>query len=217
MNSESIEELKKQHIANYKKVIVDTIQNNTFVLVDEDIKSLFRKPPLDSMDLILVKFLDLAKKNSVVLNTDELSRLLEKYRSSLLNSCDEIRIIRIKELNSTIDKIDIDDNNVVKINKKDFTSLNKKIKSMIKDNILISFEDNILKEIHSVFSSNIDDNIKENIINGISNYIKGNYKKQILENLDIKILVKDTTLINSIKEQTDRYLFTINNSRLFND
>ena len=41
--------------------------------------------------------------------------------------------------------------------------------------------------------------------------------KQLLENIDIKILVKDTTLINSSKEQAERYLFTINNSRLFDD
>ena len=33
--------------------------------------------------------------------------------------------------------------------------------------------------------------------------------------VDIKILVKDATMINSIKEATDTYLFTISNSRLF--
>ena len=39
----------------------------------------------------------------------------------------------------------------------------------------------------------------------------------MLENIDIKILVKDTTLINGAKEQAERYLFTLNNSRLLND
>ena len=33
----------------------------------------------------------------------------------------------------------------------------------------------------------------------------------------MKILVKDTTLINTVKETTDRYLFTLSNSRLLND
>ena len=37
------------------------------------------------------------------------------------------------------------------------------------------------------------------------------------ENIDIKILVKDTTLINGVKEQSERYLFTLENSRLFNE
>ena len=39
----------------------------------------------------------------------------------------------------------------------------------------------------------------------------------MIENVDIKILIKDTTLMNLVKEQTERYLFTISNSRLFKD
>ena len=41
--------------------------------------------------------------------------------------------------------------------------------------------------------------------------------RQLFENIDIKILIKDTTLINIVKEQTERYLFTLNNSRIFSD
>jgi hypothetical protein len=33
--------------------------------------------------------------------------------------------------------------------------------------------------------------------------------------VDIKILVKDTTLINGVKEQSERYIFTLENSRLY--
>ena len=51
----------------------------------------------------------------------------------------------------------------------------------------------------------------------MAKWINGVYKNELLENVDIKILVKDTTLINSTKEQAERYLFTINNSRLLND
>ena len=43
------------------------------------------------------------------------------------------------------------------------------------------------------------------------------YPKQILENIELKILVKDTTLINGIKEQGERYLFTNNNSYIFKE
>ena len=38
-----------------------------------------------------------------------------------------------------------------------------------------------------------------------------------MDSFDIKFLVKDTTLMNSVKEQGDRYLFTLKNSRLLND
>ena len=51
----------------------------------------------------------------------------------------------------------------------------------------------------------------------MSKFLNSNYKKNLLENLDMKLMVKDTTLINTIKEQSERYLFTLNNSHLLND
>ena len=65
--NETIEELKKNHIKNYKNALIENVKNNTNVLVDEDIMSLLKKPPLDSMDVIKSKFLDLAKKNKIIL------------------------------------------------------------------------------------------------------------------------------------------------------
>ena len=54
------------------------------------------------------------------------------------------------------------------------------------------------------------------MISDISKFNKEIYQKQLISNIDNKILVKDTTLINATREQTERYLFTINNSRLLN-
>ena len=63
---------------------------------------------------------------------------------------------------------------------------------------------------------NCTDNINDKkIINDLEKYINGNYQRQLFENIDFKILVKDTILINSFKEQSERYLFTLENSRLF--
>ena len=62
-----------------------------------------------------------------------------------------------------------------------------------------------------------DEFVKSRIIQDFAKYMNGQYKRQLLENIDIKILVKDTTLINLIKEQTERYLFTLANSRLFKE
>ena len=56
MSEEELKKIKIQHIDNYKKAILENIKNNTNVLVDEDIKSLLKTPPLDSMDLIKAKF-----------------------------------------------------------------------------------------------------------------------------------------------------------------
>ena len=215
--NDSLKQLKRQHIDNYKNAIIDVITNNTNVLVDEDIMSLLRKPPLDSMDLIKSKFLDLAKKNSTILNTEELSNLLDNYRDKLMKEMVSIKVIRIKELTKSIDDIKYEDNDVFKLNKKDFVKVDKDIKKILKDQLNNSFDKYILKNIDKVFSNDIDSNIKNNIVSNITKYINGPYQRQLLENFDIKVLVKNTTLINNIKEHNERYLFTINNSRIFND
>ena len=68
MDKEEMSKFLEQHENNYRRAVLDNIKNNTDVLVDQDITSLLKKPPLDSMDLIREKFLDLAKKNIIVLN-----------------------------------------------------------------------------------------------------------------------------------------------------
>ena len=74
-----------------------------------------------------------------------------------------------------------------------------------------------MKNIERVFVKDTSDDVKRKIITEITKYINSSYQKQLLENVDIKILVKDTTLINGTKEQADRYLFTLKNSRLLNE
>ena len=66
-----------------------------------------------------------------------------------------------------------------------------------------------------LFSNDVDSGVVKKITSDVSKYINGNYQRQLLENIDFKILVKDTILINSFKEQSDRYLFTLENSRIF--
>ena len=218
MAGNELKKFRKQHEDNYRQAILDNIKNNTDVLVDQDIVSLLKKPPLDSMDLIKSKFLDLAKKNKIILNTDELSKLLDNYRKYLLKCCNEIKDIRVCELSSKVEKEKLEKNNdTIKINKKDFTNINKKIKKILKDKLTDGYDSYILKKIDTIFLDDVSDAAKKKVIDDVSKYIRGSYQKQLLENFDIKILVKDTTLINSTKEQGERYLFTLNNSRLLND
>ena len=73
----------------------------------------------------------------------------------------------------------------------------------------------IFEKMDSLFDKDVDSAIKKRIITDVTKYINNNYLKQLLENIDFKILVKDTILTNSIKEQGERYLFTLENSRLF--
>lgn len=218
MMEDTLKKFKEQHLENYKSAILETIKNNTNVLVDEDLMSLVKKPPLDSMDVIKSKFLDLAKKNKVVLDTEVLDKILEKYRKSLLKCCIEVKKIRLDSLNSLVNDYKFEkETDIIKIRKKDLEIINKKIKKILKDNFKDSVDNEIIKKINSVFVSVEDEAKLKKINEDISKFVSGSYQRQQIENVDIKILVKDTTLINGVKEQSERYLFTLENSRLYNE
>lgn len=208
------EELKKQHFNSYKETLLSIIENNTNILVNEDIRSLIKKPPLDSMDVLKNKFLDLSKKNKIVLNTDELSKLLDTYRENLNKSIDEIKKERIDILSKKVNSFKYKENEVLVFYKKDFISLDKVLKKILKDNMNNSYEKVFIKDIDKIFD-NIEEDIKNKIKEDITKFVTKNYQKQILDSFDIKVLVKDTILINSINEQNERYIFKLNNSRLF--
>ena len=212
---EQIEKLKTQHFKTYKSAIIETIKNNTNVLTDEDITSLLKKPPLDSMDMIKSRFLGLAKKNKIILNTESLDELLDQYRDSMLKCTKKIKKTRSDSLLEKVEEFK-DSESIIKLLKKDFNSVNKEIKKQFKET-LDQCSKKFLSKIDTVFSDDIDESIKNRIVADITKFVNGAYQRQLIENVDIKILIKDTTLINLIKEQTERHLFTLSNSRLFKD
>lgn len=216
--NETVEELKKNHVKNYKNALMENVKNNTNVLVDEDIMSLLKKPPLDSMDVIKSKFLDLAKKNKIVLNTENLNNMMDKYREDLVKVCKDLKKVRIDGLNSKIEEFKLEkDSDVFKLAKKDFTVINKEIKKIVKEHVNKYLEKDVLKNFDCLFLNDIDIEVKKKIVTEVTKFVNGSYQKQLLENVDFKVLVKDTILMNGIKEQNERYLFTLNNSRIFND
>ncbi|MBO5120376.1 MAG: hypothetical protein J6C28_01655 [Bacilli bacterium] len=213
---DALEEIKKQHLDNYKQSIIEIIHNNTDVLVNEDIMSLLRKPPLDSMDSIKSKFLDLAKKNKIVLDTLKLDELLDGYRKEVIKCCDKIKKTRVDTLEKAISEITLlKDTDIIKINKKEFNDINKNLKKIMKEQLQEAVEKKFVKDISSVFFNEVDENIKKKISDEVIKFVKGSYQRQLLENIDFKTLVKDTTLANSVKEHGERYLFTLANSRIF--
>ena len=216
--NETIEELKKNHIKNYKNALIENVKNNTNVLVDEDIMSLLKKPPLDSMDVIKSKFLDLAKKNKIILNTENLNNIMDKYRDDLVKICRDLKKIRVDSLNLKIEEFKFEkDSDVFKLAKKDFISINKAMKKLVKEHVNKYLEKDILKKADCLFLDDVDLDIRKKIISEVTKFVNGSYQRQLLESIDFKVLVKDTILINGTKEQNERYLFTLNNSRIFND
>ena len=212
MDDDLLEKYIKQHYDNYKNSILELIDNNTSVLFD-DILLLIKKPPLDSMDSIRNRFLEIAKKYGIILNTDELNNFLDSYRNCLMLDFDRIKSIRTQSLQSVVSKFASDQ--IIVFFKKDFIPINKKLRSFLKNQVISSFDNNFNKYHNKLFSSN-DDISSDLFFKEVLKFIKGSYQRQLLDSFDIKILVKDTTLMNAVKEQNDHYLFTLNNSRLLN-
>ena len=77
MNQETIEDFKQKHFENYKNAVLETLKNNTISLFDDDVLFLLKKPPLDSMDVIKSKFLDLAKKQKIILDDIKLNKIID--------------------------------------------------------------------------------------------------------------------------------------------
>lgn len=214
---DTLEDFKKQHLDNYKNAVLELLKNNSTILVEEDLVSLFKKPPLDSMDIIKCKFLDLAKKEKIVLNTESLDNLIDEYRVDILSFVYKLKARRINALEKIVNSfLPEKESDIIKFNKKDFADLNKKIKKDLKSEVNTLVTKKIVNNVNQVFTENIDSNKKEKMTNDISKYLTRVYIKQLFENIDIKVLVKDTTLINGVREQGERYLFTKNNSHLLN-
>ena len=218
MKEETVEEFRKKHFENYKNVVMETLKNNTTVLFEDDIYSSLKKPPLDSMDLIKCKFLDLAKRHKIIIRSDVLDEILEEYRVNIISFLPSWKKIRIDELSKIISSFTPKkESDVIKFNKKDFTPLNRKLKKEMKEDLTSVIDKKIVKFVNQLFTSDVDEKIKDDMSSEMIKYVQSNYIKQLLESVDFKIIVKDTTLINGVREQGERFLFTKMNSYLLNE
>ena len=217
MEKQTMEELKDKHLENYKLAVYEILKSNTKALFEEDVLSLLKKPPLDSMDIIKCKFLNVAKKYKTLIVTEELDRCLILYRQDAIKIIYELEKERI---NFFEDKIMLFKPNkeidVIKLNKKDFNTLNKKIKNQLKKSLLDIIDKNIVKNVNKLFTENSASDGEQSLSREMVKFLQTTYIKQLLESVDFKIIVKDTTLINRVKEQGERYLFTKKNSYLLN-
>lgn len=203
---------------NYKNAIIHIVENNTKTLIDEDIASLIKEPPLDSMDLIKQKLLYLAKREKIVLNDENLKKLLSNYRMKLLEKLSDLKEIRNKPLiDRIVDFTPERETETIDLEIEDLTSIGKKIKSRVKKSILECNDKVLVEDIATIYKDTEDKEKTDNISQSFLKYMKTTYHKQLLESIAIKIMVKDRTLINGINEQGERYLFTKTNSHIFNE
>lgn len=212
-----LEELHEQHYNNYVEVVKETVKTNTLSLLENDINPLFKTPPLDSMDQIKTKFLVTAKKEKLIIKTEELTKILDSFRKDIVRKLGKLIDIRDEAIINSF-SVSINDKKNIKLLKNDVNNVDKKVKKIIKEELDASINKHIIQKLNKVFNNENQQSIDKAIME-IEKYLssKGIYQKQILESIDFKLLVKDTILINGVKEQTERYLFTLNNSRIFNE
>lgn len=199
----------KQHQENYKNIVLDIINNNTNTLVKEDLMSLVVRPPLDSMDVIKTKFISLAKKNKIILDIEKLEVILDEYRYNI--SKDYLKIIefRVKNLEKLMKKTNVSEGEEYKFLKKELNVIDKHIKDKIKIKLNECTDKYLISSIKELLN-NVTDNVYDKFSSEMIKYINKEYTKNILESIDVKLLVKDTTLINSVKESGDRFKLTLN-------
>lgn len=213
-----MEQIKKQHLNTYKNATKEIVINNTKALVENDIISLIKKPPLDSMDIIKTKLISLAKKEKIILSTEKLDTLIKNYRDFLEDKLLSLRKIREDYLTKKIDEfIPERETEIIKIQKKELDSINKTLKQDLKKILDLSQTEILFNNLDTIYEDGIDGEIKSRINKAFTKFMKSTYQKQLNESIAIKTMVKDRTLLSGILEQGERYLFTKSNSHLFDE
>lgn len=213
-----LEQIKQQHLNTYKNATKEIVINNTKALVENDIISLIKKPPLDSMDIIKTKLISLAKKEKIILSTEKLDTLIKNYRDFLEDKLLSLRKIREDYLIKKIDEfVPERETEIIKIQKKELDSINKALKQDLKKILDLSQTEILFNNLDTIYEDGIDEEIKSRINKAFTKFMKSTYQKQLNESIAIKTLVKDRTLLSGILEQGERYLFTKSNSHLFDE
>ena len=205
------EDILKQHKQILMTAGLELATNNTNSLIEDDIINGVIEVPLEAMDTVKQRVLNIAKHNNLILNSDKFNEVLISYKEELKKKFRNIFKKRIKLIEDNYSKFDDDKPmDLVKNLKKELVKFNKEAKkeekqiitSLVKEKI-ISNLDLIVKDDNTTFKKDA------------TKFLQTTYVKQILETVDMKILVKDTILLNSLKEQIERFVFTMENSHLF--
>ena len=205
------EDILKQHKQILMTAGLELATNNTNSLIEDDIINGVIEVPLEAMDTVKQRVLNIAKNNSLVLDSNKFNEVLTSYKDELKKEFRNIFKKRIKLIEDNYSKFNDDKPmELVKNLKKELVKFNKEAKkeekqvltSLVKEKI-ISNLDLIVKEDNTTFKKDA------------TKFLQTTYVKQIIETIDMKILVKDTILLNSLKEQIERFVFTMENSHLF--
>ena len=205
------EDILKQHKQILMTAGLELATNNTNSLIEDDIINGVIEVPLEAMDTVKQRVLNIAKHNNLILNSDKFNEVLISYKEELKKKFRNIFKKRINFIEDNYSKFDDDKPmDLVKNLKKDLVKFNKEVKKEEKQVLTSLVKEKLVTNLDLIVK-NSNSNFKKDA----TKFLQTTYVKQILETVDMKILVKDTILLNSLKEQIERFIFTKENSHLF--
>ena len=185
--------------------------NNTNSLIEDDIINGVIEVPLEAMDTVKQRVLNIAKNNSLVLDSDKFNEVLISYKDDLKKEFRNIFKRRIDIIKDNYSNMNDDKPlELVKNLKKELVKFNKEAKKEEKQVLMKLVKNNLVNNLDLIVK-----NDNATFKKDATKFLQTTYVKQILETVDMKILVKDTILLNSLKEQIERFVFTMENSHLF--
>lgn len=207
--------VKEDIYAQHKEILmtagVELATNNTNSLIEDDIINGVIDVPLETMDTVKQRLLNIAKHNGLVLDSNKFNEILSDYKNSLKKEFRSVYKKRIKIIEDSYSKMNDDKPlDLVKDLKKELVKFNKETKKQCKEIILNLVKEKLISNLDLIVNESNASFKKE-----VMKFLQNVYVKQILETIDMKILVKDTILLNSLKEQLERFVFTKENSHLF--
>ena len=211
MNTVVKEDILKQHKQILMTAGLELATNNTNSLIEDDIINGVIEVPLEAMDTVKQRVLNIAKNNSLVLDSDKFNEVLISYKDDLKKEFRNIFKRRIDIIKDNYSNMNDDKPlELVKNLKKELVKFNKETKKEEKQVLMKLVKNNLVNNLDLIVK-----NDNATFKKDATKFLQTTYVKQILETVDMKILVKDTILLNSLKEQIERFVFTMENSHLF--
>ncbi len=205
------EDILKQHKQILMTAGLELATNNTNSLIEDDIINGVIEVPLEAMDTVKQRVLNIAKNNSLVLDSDKFNEVLISYKDDLKKEFRNIFKRRIDIIKDNYSNMNDDKPlELVKNLKKELVKFNKEAKKEEKQVLMRLVKNNLVNNLDLIVK-----NDNATFKKDATKFLQTTYVKQILETVDMKILVKDTILLNSLKEQIERFVFTMENSHLF--
>ena len=104
---------------------------------------------------------------------------------------------------------------IITIQNKDLTPINRELKKQFKGMLKENISSRLEPDVETIYSESAEEDAKQKVTTGFLKYMSGPYQKQLLSEIEMKTMIKDRTLISMVNEHGERYLFTKNNSHIF--